>query len=347
MFQEVDKMRTRVGWRNGVTIKLMKDSIHFDPTKKTKIEGPFFISHAHSDHLKGIGSTGTGYVTNGTMDILSSRGYKRIDRFRQIQYENSVKVDSLEIIAHNAGHMLGSAQYEIRGPESKILYTGDINYQDMLTTKAAEPIPSDVLIIEATYGHPRYVFPKLMETCMNLVDWTIAEVQRKKLPVFKVYSAGKAQEVIKILNSFTALPVVTHPKITDVCKAYVKNGIKLTYVDANKSEGEELLRGRECVFITTSYSKIPSFNECSLATATGWAVQFKMKKVNAAFPLSSHADFNQLVQYVKASKPTCVYTVYGFKEVFATYLSKTLGLKARPLSYRDQTVLSEFISIRE
>jgi len=336
-------MKTRVNWSNGVTITTMKNIVHFDPSRKSDADAHIFISHAHSDHLGSLGSKGRGYFTSGTMDILSLRGEIRIANFSPLKYGEKVEVDGLEVTAHNAGHMLGSAQYEIRGPESTIVYTGDINYRDMLTTNAAETISCDILILETTYGSPYYIFPSLIETCTMMVDWTIEEIRRKKMPVFSVYPVGKAQEVIKILNNFTNLPVVTHPSVTRVSEAYVKNGVELTYVDSTTEGGKELLRGRECAFIIPLHGEIPDFEACSLAAASGWAVRFRTNGVDAAFPLSSHADFINLVDYVKEVKPKEVFTVHGFKENFARYLSRKLGVRARPLVPVSQKPLREFL----
>ncbi|MHA2313731.1 MAG: MBL fold metallo-hydrolase [Candidatus Hermodarchaeia archaeon] len=335
-------MKAQISWVNGITIKLKKDLLCFDPSKKNKDKSPFFISHAHSDHLGGLRSIGKCHLTKGTLDILSQKIERKIENVRQIKYGNSVKINDVEVIAHNAGHILGSAQFEIKGPESTITYTGDINYRQMETTDAAVSLSSDILIIESTFGSPEYVFPRLEDTSTRLYTWAIDVIDRKKVPVFKVYSAGKAQEVIKILNIFTKLPIVTHPTITKICNAYVENDINLTYVDSTKEEGKELLQSRECAFITPTYNKISDLQKYSLAVATGWAVKYPMKKVNAAFPLSSHADFNQLVAYVKASKPKQVYTIFGFTEIFANYLSKKFGIKARPLLPNNQRTLSDF-----
>jgi putative mRNA 3-end processing factor len=338
-------MEPNISWINGITVKMGKEVLYFDPSKKNKKNQekvPIFISHAHSDHLGGLGSTGKCHLTKGTLDILSQKYEKKerdkkIKNVKQIKYGNSVKINDIEIIAHNAGHMLGSAQYEIKGPESTTTYTGDINYRKMETTDAAVPLSSDVLIIEATYGDPRFKpFPTLNSVCTRLIDWTTTEVKKKKMPVFNVYSAGKAQEIIKILNNGTTLPIVTQSKVTKICKAYVKNGVKLTYVDSTNEEGKELLRGGECVFVTSSYNKIkdkiPYLRKWSLAAATGWAAIRIMKNYDAAFILSSHADFKQLVEYVKASKPRRVFTIFGSKEIFAEYIEKKLGINANPLN---------------
>jgi len=340
---EVSIMKPRVCWFNGVTITTMKNILYFDPFTKSDTDANIFISHAHNDHLGGLRSQGRGYFTTGTMDILALRGERELKNFSPLKYDEKVEVDSLEVMAHNAGHMLGSAQYELRGLGSNIVYTGDINYRDMLTTNAAETISCDILILETTYGSPFYIFPSLMETCTRIINWIIGEIRRNKIPVFRVYSAGKAQEVIKIINNFTNLPVITHPSITRVNEAYVKNGVDLSYVDSTTDEGKELIRGQECVFITPQYSAIPDFKACSFAAATGWAVRFRMNNVDIAFPLSSHADFNQLVDYVEKVKPKEVFTVYGFKENFARYLSRKLGVNARPLIPMSQKSLGDFL----
>jgi putative mRNA 3-end processing factor len=328
---------------HGETVKTVNNIVRFDPFKKSNADAHIFISHAHTDHLGGLGSKGRGYFTTGTMDILSLRGERGLRNFIPLKYGDRVKVGSLEVTVRNAGHMLGSAQYVIRGPESTIVYTGDINCRDMLTTNAAETMSCDILILETTYGSPYYVFPSLMETCTRIVDWTVEEILRKKLPVFKVYSSGKAQEVIKILNSFTNVPVVTHPTVTRVSEAYLKNGVELKYVDSTTDEGKELLRSRECAFITSVHGKKPDLENCSFAVATGWSVRFRINGVDAAFPLSSHADFTQLVDYVEDVKPKEVLTVHGFKENFARHLSKKLGVRARPLATVSQKPLRDFL----
>lgn len=336
-------MATEIYWYNGVTIKTGNDVVFFDPFKRSKTNIHFFISHAHSDHLGGLGSKGKGFLTTGTMDILSFKGKREFNNFSSLKYGERVKAGDLEILVHNAGHMLGSAQYEIRSSESTIVYTGDINYRNMLTTNAAETTSCDILILESTYGNPSYIFPSLMETSTRIVNWTIETINRKKMPIFNAYSAGKAQEVIKILNAFTNIPVVTHPSVTKVNEAYIKNGVKLTYIDSMTEEGKQLLQKGQCAFIKPSYGNMSFFKDYSLAAVTGWAVKFMMNWADAAFPLSSHADFIQLVEYVKAVKPKEVFTLYGFKEIFAHYLSRKLGVRARPIVSVVQKPLKEFL----
>lgn len=321
----------KISWREGVLIETKDASIFLDPLTKKDKKFYNFITHAHEDHLKGLESDTTTYMTSITNDIIQmKRGF---GRYKTINYNNILRIDDLEIKIHNAGHIPGSVQFEIKTPESNIVYTGDINCRDMLTTKRAEYIKCDVLILETTYGVPSYIFPEINKIYSDMIKWTAEQIKQKKMPIFKVYSTGKAQEIIKIMNTFTNIPVVTHSTISEINKAYVKNGINLTYIDGESDDGGELIDKQQCIYITPTYPihESLSFEKQSLAIATGWALRFKNSKVNAAFPLSNHADFNQLFNYVKKVMPDVLYTIHGFDKNFANYVKKKLGIKASPL----------------
>jgi Cft2 family RNA processing exonuclease len=64
---------------------------------------------------------------------------------------------------------------------------------------------------------------------------------------------------------------------------------------------------------------------------------------DAAFPLSNHADFDQLVEYVKGSQAKKVYTIHGFKDSFAQDISRKLGISARAIPHIKQNSLSSFL----
>ena len=251
-------------------------------------------------------------------------------------------IDGLEVSVHNSGHILGSAQYVIRDTSSTIVYTGDINCREMLTTTAAEIIPCDTLILETTYGNPFYVFPSLTEIYVKIVNWAISEIKKDRTPTFLVYSVGKAQEIIKIFNDFTNIPVVVSRSVARVNEAYDKNGVRLTYVDSTFDEGKEFLK-HQCVQVISPLEKSSVFNRCSFASATGWALKSDISSGNTSFPLSGHADFNQLVDYVKCAKPKEVFTIHGFKEDFSRYISRKLGIRAQAIPIIKQNNLRTFM----
>jgi putative mRNA 3-end processing factor len=253
-----------------------------------------------------------------------------------------VKLDDIEVSIHNAGHMLGSAQFSVHTPTQAIVYTGDINCRDMFTTNAAEKVECDVLVLETTYGNPFYVFPDLAQTSAEMVEWTVREIKRGRTPVFRVYSSGKPQEIIRIFNIFTNIPVVTDSRIAATTSVYVKNHIPLCFLSSETKEGKEALASGEAVFITSS-EVLDETRNASVATATGWALSGRQNSRSPAFPLSSHADFRQLVQYVEAAKPREVLTLHGFKEEFASYIRRKLNVRAKPLPPIEQRILQEYL----
>ncbi len=52
--------------------------------------------------------------------------------------------------------------------------------------------------------------------------------------------------------------------------------------------------------------------------ASGWAIdpRFKYRMgADEAIPLSDHADFDQLLEYVEVARPTQVYSLHGTSEL--------------------------------
>jgi putative mRNA 3-end processing factor len=277
------------------------------------------------------------------MEIFSRRREVSVDNFTPIQINETIRVDDVKITAHNAGHILGSAQFQVQTALENVVYTGDINCADTLITNAAEILKCDTLIIEATYGHPAYVFPRREDTYVDIVKWTVSQIRAGRTPVFHLYSAGKAQEIIRLFNLLTRVTVVTHPVVSRVSAAYRSSGVKLDYLDAKTAEGSQVIKSGECVYVTPSNATFRDLRKASHAIVTGWVVRHKPRSVDAAFPLSSHADFLQLINHVREVKPKRVYTIYGFQDTLAELLHRKLKMDTRPIKTIGQKQLREFL----
>jgi putative mRNA 3-end processing factor len=331
--------RFQLGWAGGVVLVSNGQLIYFDPNGPVAGRGTVFVSHAHGDHTRGLRGRGEVYLTHETAEIL--RSVKGVEEpLTSLSIGKVVRVGGLEVALHNAGHMLGSVQYAVYGQEFTVVYTGDINCRDMFTTKAARGIQCDTLILEATYGIPFYVFPDLFNVAADMVRWAMDELRVGRTPVFKVYSGGKAQEVMRIFNLFTDIPVVASREVAAVTEVYIKNGVRLRYLSSDSKEGQEALSSGEAVYITSNDGDCGGVKRPSIAMATGWAV--RRLSFGKAFPISSHADFRQLIEYVKETGAKEVLTVHGFKEELAMYIEKKLGVRAYPLPSMGQRAISEY-----
>lgn len=331
-------MALTVSRRKGVVVEYKDEGVVFDPS--TKFDYPAFVSHAHADHAAAFRYPDLiKYATEQTHSLLEAMEWKIEGKWRQISVGDKVKVGDIEVGVYNAGHILGSVQFEAATPEGTVLYTGDFSMGDSYTVDAAEPVSCDILVLETTFGAPMFSFPKRREIALEMVRWAVhGAVLKGMVPTFKTDSIGNAQEIITIFNRMTKLPVVTAKRTTKASDVYRNYGHNLDYVDADSNKGRELLKEGRCVLVTPKGSKV-SHEKIDPALASGWAVIMK-KRGGTPFPLSDHADFRGLISFIQRCHPKRVLTVHGgaMTKGFADYVKKRLGIDARPLTSREETL---------
>ncbi|RLI33459.1 hypothetical protein DRO53_05320 [Candidatus Bathyarchaeota archaeon] len=320
-------MPLRLFWDKGVVLEYGGETLRFDSYRR---EGFLLVSHAHRDHTGGLRAKGEGrvYLTKPTLALYeAASGRKPQGEVKPVEYGEKFRVGVFQVEAFNSGHIFGSSGFLVEAGGVTVAYTGDLNFTGSLLTEPAQPVECDILVLEATYGSPQYCFPPRSSVYGRIVRWVVEEASKGRLPAFYVYPVGKAQELISLLNRYTRLQVYVHPKIAKVNRAHQAFEVKLeaeTLGEAEPKPGEAVL-----VYPRSSLT-YPRPRRVSPALATGWAVRYQWKGLEA-FPLSSHADFTQLLEYVKASKPKKVYTCYGFSRILASAIRRRLGLSAEPL----------------
>jgi putative mRNA 3-end processing factor len=331
----------RIGWANGISFDTGTSRIIFDPTSGRPLGETWnvFVTHAHSDHTYGFTTPAKKYSTPETLRIFESLQNRKVMNSHTLKIGETIHLEDAEIKVLDAGHMLGSCQFELTTPEFTAVYTGDINYVETLTTRPAEVRQCDYLVIEATYGHPSYVFPKRSTIYADIIRWTTTELKEDKIPTFQVYSSGKPQDLVRLFNVYTKVPVVCSPGIARANSAHTENGVPLDYLDSSTSEGKHALKAGGCIYVTTGSEQMP--RNVSRAVATGWALRMAFRQY-AAFPLSSHADYEQLLQFVSAVNPKRVYVFTGYTDMLPTMIERKLGIKASPLPVVAQTKLLDF-----
>ena len=324
-------MPLTVKWDDGVSVECGETRLLFDPQRNNHSYPSIFITHAHFDHSRGLSFTEPEKIsTEETKEIAAA--YERVaDHWKPLPVGGRVKIDDLEVVSHNAGHVLGSALYEAVTPEGNVVYTGDLQFRDSFTMKAAEPIPCDVLVIETTFGAPSFSFPERETVAGNMTQWAKETIESGKVPTFKADSLGNAQEITKAFNMLSELPVTVHWRIAQINEIYNDSGQDLEFLDARTEEASEVTSSGECVFVAPKNINLTSHPELEPALVSGWAVWAKQEA--NAFALSDHADFDQLMEFVESCKPRTVFTCFGGQRdtIFANQVQKELGIEARPL----------------
>lgn len=324
---------------NGVEISFRDTKVILDPGRGSEL--PVFVTHAHGDHCKGLKSSSETYSTRATFELAratNSSTWKIKPENHFIENHEKIRCGDIEVRAHNAGHVLGSTQFELISPQGNAVFTGDINFRDTLMMRRAEVAPCDLLIIESTYGTPCY-FPSQEFMYERIVDWTRFIIRKGKIPTFQTDALGNAQELIALLNKFTKLPIVTHPKIARYSDVYQRFGHRLSYVAHDSEEGKEILDSKECTWIMPKNTDLRELSNVESAFVSGWGSKFAGRR--KAFSLSDHSDFYRLIEFVEETRPRMVLTCHGnlrSKLTLAKSIWRTLHIPASPLTRNPQAL---------
>ncbi len=249
-----------------------------------------FLSHGHSDHTTGLKRKEKLIASQETLDLVKF----------DAQVTSVVGTKTLD-----AGHILGSKQLFVEHDGASAVYTGDFSLKPNIFGWKAEIPQCDHLIMEATYGDPTYRFAPLEETCDQIGKWVNSNTTKNI--IIGCYELGKAQQVIKILNENKISPIVQE-KTEHFCSVYEKYGYPLDRIPIGTDEAEEQMSHPFVAVVPMHRAKryfakrlTDAFERETLcAVTTGWAMHWRFD-ADAAFPLSDHADFDDLVSFVEQS----------------------------------------------
>lgn len=293
------------------------------------------VTHAHADHIARHREV---VCTPATARLMQERlGGKRKVHALPYGHPEQLTLDC-SVTLHPAGHILGSALVELRHTEhGSLLYTGDFKTRPNL---AAEPCAfprADVLIMETTFGLPRYVMPPQEEVQATLVDFCRQALAERVTPVLYAYSLGKTQELVQVLGR-AGLPLMLHPQSCRLTRVYETLGQAMPPY----AEFDNLRHPGHVVITPPQAPLLDWINPKRTAAVTGWALDARTKYqygCDDAFPLSDHADFPDLLAFVERVQPRLVYTLHGFAREFAATL-RARGVEAWAVGQGNQMELS-------
>lgn len=295
-----------------------------------------FVSHAHSDHIAPHRQI---IVSERTARLMQARlPGKRIEILLPFGQETNVR--GMQVTLFPAGHIFGSAQFFLRTEDDSVLYTGDFKLRRGQSAEPAEWTTADTLIMETTYGLPRYRLPPTEEVITQIVAFCRDAIDNNEVPVLLGYSLGKAQEILCALAGAELTPML-HGAVYQMTRIYEQNGQKFCeYVRyrANDVAGKVLI----CPPSANRSRMLEKIPRKRVAMISGWAVEpnaIYRYQVDAAFPLSDHADYDDLLRYVDLVKPKRVFTLHGFAGHFARDL-RARGIEAWALTEENQMELT-------
>ncbi len=312
-------------------ISLPDCGLWLDPGRK---QDAGVVTHAHSDHAGWHRET---ILTAATAALMTSRLGKPTGTVNAVEYHQPLTFRNHRITLLPAGHVLGSAQVFLEAGEESLLYTGDFKLRPGLTAEAAVMVPAETLILETTFGLPGYRLPPVEVTVAEILAFCRKALEDGCHAVLLAYSLGKAQELLARLAG-SDLPIAVHPAVHRICRIYESLGVR--FPDFEEHLAESSLPG-VLIYPPNARSRLAGTKNARTAVVTGWALDPRARyryRCDAAFALSDHADYDELLECVNRVNPKRVYTVHGFVEEFAADLRRR-GVEAWALGGGNQLEL--------
>jgi putative mRNA 3-end processing factor len=314
---------------------------HIDPWRPVDVA---VVTHAHADHATpGCGS----YIASAnTLALMRSRMSGMIGGTTPA-FGERVRLGTVTVSLHPAGHVLGSAQVRVEPDEGPVwVVTGDYKTETDPTCEPFEPVACDTLLTECTFGLPIYRWPDSAEVFGDINAWWRANAAAGRTTLLLTYALGKAQRVLAGLDASIG-PIGIHGALKGPTGVYRAAGIALPDTVHAGPDSAADLKGVGLIIAPPSAASTPWVRRFKgpggmrTAFVSGWMrVRGRRRwgSVDRGFVLSDHADWDGLIDTVRRTGASRVGVTHGSSEPLARYLQERMGLDTFvvPTRYRGE-----------
>lgn len=289
-------------------------------------------THGHADHVR----WGNKYYLchHLTKAIIKCRISEDLI-VESLGYGETITRNGVQISFHPAGHVIGSAQVRLAYKGEVCVLSGDYKTEYDGISTAFEPVKCHTFVSESTFGLPIYNWLPQETIFQDINQWADQNREEHKTTVLIAYSLGKAQRLMQNLAGHSAIYV--HRSIARLNAAIQQAGVSLpSYTEISAETGkDELQAGILIVPPAMRDTKwIKSLHTAAVGVCSGWMQvrsHRRWQSADAGFALSDHADWNGLIDAIRATEAEKIYVTHGFTSVFARYLTEQ-GLDAEAVS---------------
>jgi putative mRNA 3-end processing factor len=305
---------------------------HIDPHRAVNVA---VITHAHSDHARR--GSGIYYCAQTSVRLLHARLGKKI-QVVGVPYGETFRLGGAELSFHPAGHILGSAQVRVRAGGETWVASGDYKRDPDPSCEPFEVVRCDTFITEATFGTPKYLWPKDCSHGRDIYNWWQRNARQGLNTVVFGYSLGKAQRILAELEPFAQKPVIIHETMAEITQCYRDEGRKLAptvvfgeFAQSASLQGELILAPPSAMDLWSS-----RIGRYVTAFASGWmqgSGGYGRGSYDHGFVLSDHADWEDLNRTIDDS---------GALRVFVQHRAGALvrALRSRGIDAHPETALA-------
>lgn len=277
-----------------------------------------FVSCAHA---AGASRHGQLIATAATLALLgpdAGAGGARLS----VPYAQPFTLGTIRLELLRSGHALGSAALLASVAGQRFLYAGAVNPHGGGLGGKAELRPCDVLILDATYGHPRYAFPDIEREVAAARAFALEVTAAGGVAVLLVSSPSKGLDVMGRLSDDTHLGFTAHWSIHEAARRLRR--IDATLPAARRWSGRPPA-GKVLLWPAEQRRALGTLSGPSrVALISGQAMDPALVSalaVDAAFAWSNQADHDELVAYIEQTGAQTVFATSQHAEELARSLS--------------------------
>ncbi|RYY54981.1 MAG: ligase-associated DNA damage response exonuclease, partial [Chitinophagaceae bacterium] len=271
--------------------------------------------------------------------------------YQAVEWNEPVWIDGVKVSLHPAGHIIGSSQVRVEYKGEVWVVSGDYKLEDDGISGVFEPVKCDTFITESTFGLPIYKWKPQQDIFNRIGNWIRENNSIGKTSILMAYSLGKAQRLLSCIEQ-TGLPIFLHGAVFNVHQALVNSGWKLPAVQRVQPDmPKELFKGNVVIAPGSADGTpwIKKFSPYHVGVCSGWMQvrgNLRRRNADAGFALSDHADWDGLLEAVKATGATKVFVTHGFQAAFSRFLNEN-GIEAGEVKTEYGTEDEETSEIKE
>src|SRR6187402_1415678 len=182
------------------------------------------ITHAHGDHAR-AGSAA--YLCADASAPLLARRFGPGVPIESQPYGRPLTLGGTRVSFHPAGHVLGSAQIRVEGPDGVWVVSGDYKRAADPTCAPFEAVPCDVFVTESTFALPIYRWDATESVIAEILAWWQLNRERALTSILFCYTIGKAQRLLAELTRVTDRPVLVHGMMVPMIETYRASGVAM------------------------------------------------------------------------------------------------------------------------
>jgi len=298
-------------------------------------------THIHSDHMTNFNRS------KGFQTIIMSEASRALLELEHYDVRRRVNVISLPIDGEyrdsskclivklkSSHHMLGAVQVAVTtNMGDQLGYSGDFS------SPLEDVIEVDSLVVDSTYGNPDSVREYSQEEANLFFREKVTE-KIKGGPVIVKASRGTLHRALELLDGLVQCPIIASRKKIGEANVFAKYGYCICPLLELEQPDVRRLR-KEGPYIELYYigEQVP-YNREDITTinlTASWVHGkdpfLELSQSSYQIAISNHADFNETLEYIKATGAKMVLTDSrrGNKaDLLAKAITKRLGINAKP-----------------